>query len=231
MFEPIDKSTVPEQVAATIRQAIVSGELQAGDALPSERALAEELGVNRSTVREALHRLEAWGLVRIRQGGATVVEDILVTAGLHLLPFLIAPGGEPDVDILDDLLALRVELLRWTAEQAAERNSDTRTLRDLVDEMERAHDAPALQLLDFEFFEELVRLSSNRVLRLLANAIRRVYVEHRELFSLLYAGFETTEHRKAVDAIAAGDARAAGAAMQAYAREALDVIRFSQGES
>lgn len=230
-FGRIEKTTVPQQVAASIREAILSGDLQPGDTLPSERSLADRFGVNRSSVREALHRLEARGFVRIRQGGATVVEDVLVTAGLHLLPFLIAPGGTPDIGILEDLLSLRVVLLRWTAEQAAVRGGDVERLRELVQSMDADPDAEQLQLADFDFFQEMVDMSGNRVLKLVMNAIRRVYTEHRELFMALYAGFDTSDHHAAVDAIERGDVPAAGAAMEAYANRVVGILRGAPRES
>ncbi len=79
-----------------LRRDILEGRLAPGDAVASERVLAEELGVNRHAVREALKRLEQAGLVRISQGGATRVLDWRESAGLEVLLDLVAgAGGEP----------------------------------------------------------------------------------------------------------------------------------------
>jgi len=56
------KARVAEELASSLRELIVEGQIGAGDALPSERELAAKFEVNRSSVREALHRLEAVGL-------------------------------------------------------------------------------------------------------------------------------------------------------------------------
>ena len=73
------------EVHRRLREQILSGELAPGDPIPSERALSEELGVNRHAVREALKRLQQAGLVRISQGGATRVLDWRDSAGLEVL--------------------------------------------------------------------------------------------------------------------------------------------------
>ncbi|MEM6745381.1 MAG: GntR family transcriptional regulator [Pseudomonadota bacterium] len=62
-----------QQVADAIKAKIDSGEHPVGDALPTEQALCEDYGVSRYTVREALRRLAALGLVRRRQGSGTEV--------------------------------------------------------------------------------------------------------------------------------------------------------------
>lgn len=224
-FSTIKRAKVSESVAAAIRDAIVGGSYQPGDHLPAERELAQQFGVNRSSVREALHRLEACGLVTVRQGGGTSVVDFLATAGLQILPFLLAPEGRLDPRMLRDLLDLRAELLGWTAERAA-RHATAESIgevRELLGRIEAAESAERLQELDYAFFEALVRMSENRVLTLLANGIRRVYMEHRQLFTPLYAPseFDPSEHRKLVEALERGDAAAARAAMHAYGRAAF----------
>ncbi len=225
-FTPVQRTKVSEQVAEAIREAIVTGRYAPGDGLPAERSLAEQFGVNRSSVREAIHRLEAWGLVEVRQGGGTRVVDFLATAGLHLLPFLLAPGGRLDPALLRDLLDLRVELLGWTAEQAAGHAGadDAAALEATIEALEAAGDPARRQELDYDFFEQLVALSRNRVLGLLANAIRRVYLENRALFLAFYGGdaFDTLHHWACAGALRAGDAGDARAAMSAYGRAALE---------
>jgi GntR family transcriptional regulator, transcriptional repressor for pyruvate dehydrogenase complex len=78
-------STASSQVHARLRADILAGRYQAGDALPSERNLSEELQTSRHVVREALKRLQQAGLVAISQGGATRVRDWRHHGGLELL--------------------------------------------------------------------------------------------------------------------------------------------------
>ncbi|MCA9540313.1 MAG: FadR family transcriptional regulator [Myxococcales bacterium] len=225
VFEPIRKMKVAEQVASALRRAIVSGHYRAGEGLPSERALAEAFAVNRSSVREALMRLEAWGLVEIRHGDTTRIRDVFRSAGLQLLPYLFAPDGKVNQSLVDDVLAIRGMFLGWTAAQAArapqaEAAQRLRTLAEALDAAHRAgRPAPELQRLDFDFFAQLVEMTGNRVLRLFANALRDVYAKNGELFLYQYGtALIDAVHQRAAVAIAVGDAAAAQAAMTAYAQ-------------
>ncbi len=227
-FQNIKRSTISHQVAETVRDAIVSGAYVPGDPLPTERALADEFGINRSSVREALRQLESWGLVEIRHGAGARVSDFLSTAGLQLLPFLLAPGGRLDPKLLFDLLELRVELLGFTAGHAANR-ADPPAIQELaacLGRLEAATDVEDVQVLDYAFFQQLVVMSGNRVLALLSNAIARVYLENRALFSMMYVGgLDTGPHRRTLEAVGQGDATGARAAMAEYGASALGRLR------
>jgi len=70
-----------DQIRSGIRQAIATGELAPGDALPTVRQLAADLGINLNTVARAYRQLEADGLVSTRRGRGTVVEAARETPG------------------------------------------------------------------------------------------------------------------------------------------------------
>lgn len=107
-------------VSRQLRQAIVSGKVRIGAELPSEKELTEELGVGRSTVREALRILQAQGLV---SGGDTVstrrprvsTEEVLSGAAAVAMENVIRLGQVP----LDDLVELRVVIEGAAVEMAA----------------------------------------------------------------------------------------------------------------
>lgn len=222
-FEPLRRLKAPELIAARIRDAILGGRYRPGDTLPSERSLAEQFAVNRSTLREALKRLDAQGLLETRHGGKTRVRDFLESAGLSLLPHLIAPGGEVDLALLRDLLELRVELLAWTAGLAAQRREPegVTRLEELLGELAAAEAARERQELDWAFFAALVELSGNRVLGFLVRPMRAVYDHNLALFEHLYHEFPLDDHRAAVIAIALGDGDAAASALRRYGQRAL----------
>lgn len=225
LFAPVKRLKVAEQVAGTLRDAILGGDFTPGDKLPSERDLATEFQVNRSSVREAIHKLEAWGLVEVRQGGGTRVRDFLTSAGMQLLPYLLAPGGSLDPKMLTDVLELRVALLGWTGARAADRRTagQLEDLRASLQRLEAAEGPRARGEADWDFWECQVAMSGNGVLALLANVLRQVYVQNRALFEVLYANpdFDTSAHRRAVDGIAAQDGPEAAAAMEDHGRSVL----------
>lgn len=110
MPDPSESRRVSDTVHERLRAEIIDGRLAPGDAVPSERALAEDLGVNRHAVREALKRLEQAGLVRITQGGATRVQDWRDHGGMDLLLDLVRGGGTADApphEVVVSVLELR----------------------------------------------------------------------------------------------------------------------------
>ena len=120
-LQPVNRRSVPEDVFEQIVAEVLSGDMQPGEALPSERRLAEVLGVSRPAVREALKRLTAAGLVEVRQGDATTVRDFRRHAGLDLLPRLLIRAGELDVAVVRSILETRLHNGPKVAELAARR--------------------------------------------------------------------------------------------------------------
>ena len=99
-----------EVVHDRLRRDILTGALAPGDAVPSERVLAERLGVGRHAVREALKRLQQAGLVRISQGGATRVLDWRDGGGLEVLLDLLEGSQVPPPELLRSVLEMRAAI-------------------------------------------------------------------------------------------------------------------------
>src|SRR5919199_714686 len=99
-IEPIKRVKLYKEVAARIRDLIAAGELKPGEALPSERKLAEQFRVGRAVIREAIRQLEISGLVESRHGGGNYVREVTVE---HLVA--------PIVSVLNDMGHLRDELM------------------------------------------------------------------------------------------------------------------------
>src|SRR6187200_2677774 len=120
-LQPVNRRSVPEDVFEQIVAEVLNGEMKPGDALPSERRLAEVLGVSRPAVREALKRLTSTGLVDIRQGDTTTVRDFRKHAGLDLLPRLLFRAGQLDIAVVRSILETRLHNGPKVAELAAAR--------------------------------------------------------------------------------------------------------------
>ena len=73
--KPVKKQTLPEQMAETIKELILSGKLEAGDTLPTEPELCEQFGVSRAVVRDATRILMALGLVEVKHGSGVYVSE------------------------------------------------------------------------------------------------------------------------------------------------------------
>src|SRR5688500_17257539 len=140
-LQPVQRSSVADAVFDQLLDEVLSGELDAGEPLPGERALTEALGVNRQAVREALQRLAEAGLVEIRHGGRTRVRDYRTEAGLDLLPrLLVHADGTVDASVANSLMELRAALGPEVARRCAERRTpeQERRVHQLVEDMAAA---------------------------------------------------------------------------------------------
>jgi GntR family transcriptional regulator, transcriptional repressor for pyruvate dehydrogenase complex len=217
-FKPVPRRRMAEDVAEQLRERILAGAFQPGQRLPGERELAESFGVNRTTVREALRALEQQRLLEIHHGDGAMVLDVQVSAGLDLLAYLVRIDGQLDLSLLGDILEARriygVELARLAALRASE--GDLETLELYLGMMRsQKKDIGRFQELDWAFFETLARAAHNRVLLLILNTVRPIYLQHQELFAPLYrdrAGIVRL-HAQLLKRLRAGDAEGAAEIM------------------
>jgi GntR family transcriptional regulator, transcriptional repressor for pyruvate dehydrogenase complex len=213
----VNRRSVPEDVFEQIVDEVLSGEMQPGEALPSERRLAEVLGVSRPAVREALKRLTAAGLIEVRQGDSTTVRDFRRHAGLDLLPRLLIRAGELDLAVVRSILETRLHNGPKVAELAAQRRHPG--LADLLDEALRAlageDDPVEQQRRALTFWDHIVDGADSIAFRLMYNTLRATYEPALPALAVVMSGEvgRPQAYRELADAITAGDpARASQAA-------------------
>ena len=211
MLKPIERKSLADAVYEQLRDAIVAGELVAGSALPSERQLREQLGVNRGALREALKRLEEARLVRIRHGGATEVLDYREHAGTSLLEnLLVAPDGTVRTRVARSVIEMRAALAPDIARLAAARAPAEviDRLRACLDDLGAAVGVLAQQRVALDFWAAMVDGSDNLAYRLAYNSLREGYVRFMHLLSPVLADEvgDLDAYRAIVDAVAAGRA-------------------------
>jgi GntR family transcriptional repressor for pyruvate dehydrogenase complex len=223
-FQPVARRSVPDEVFDQLVRGIVDGELAAGEPLPSERRLAEVLGVSRPAVREALQRLSQSNLVDTRHGGGTTVRDVRAAAGLDLLPrLLVHRDGSIDVAAARSVVELRAQAGPHLARLAALRaDDDVRALlHPRADALAAAPDTDARQVAALEFWDAVVTGADNLAYRLLWNSLRATYDVVRGALAAVMAEevADAAGHRAVADAIVARDPDAAeGAARSVLGR-------------
>ena len=175
--EIVSEPGVPayRNVARAISDRILRGELTVGQSLPSETSLAESLGVNRSTMREAIRVLEENGMLRRRPGGKRL--------------FVSAPEEQDVATRFKAAIVLQEISFRevWEAmyylepaicAAAADHISDDDILM-LQDNVDRSRHASAsfedLARLDFEFHSIIAKASRNRVMQLCREPIGQLF--------------------------------------------------------
>lgn len=169
------RRALSDEVAASIQARILDGSLAPGELLPPERELATQLRVNRSSVREALKKLEQLRLVDIQRGSGTRVKEAEHASFDVVFPMLLE-GGQPNVPRIRDLLELREALLGSVLRLALERAGDA----ELDLGVKSVRHAGGLELSDDEFLDALrelpvmfARMTHNQVMLILANSVTR----------------------------------------------------------
>jgi GntR family transcriptional repressor for pyruvate dehydrogenase complex len=218
MSVPNSSTLVSEQVFRTLLEALLAGRYAPGEKLPRQRELAADLGVTLSSLREALKRLEQMGLLDVRHGDATRVNDWRSHGGLDVLAHLLFRGGGVDIGVLSDILEARGLMLRELAGLAAERCSaeQGQQLRELAVAFAAAPDATAAAHVDFAFFTAVAEIARNLVFVLILNAIRELYFGHLPAVPVTASPRELAPlYAQIADAIASADAdRARSAAFE-----------------
>lgn len=176
-LQPVTRRSVPDAVFDQVLAEVVDGEIEAGDSLPSERRLAEVLGVSRPAVREALQRMAQTRLVEVRQGGSTLVRDFKKYAGLDLLPRLLVRRGNVDLAVVRSILEARLVIGPGVAALAAERGGPAlaATLTGTVDALAATDDDVERQLHALTFWDQVVDAADSLTFRLMFNSLRAAY--------------------------------------------------------
>lgn len=225
---PVARSSVVDAVAERLQGEILAGRIPAGARLPSERELSLALGVNRLTLRAALARLEAQGLVSTRHGAGTIVSSWRERAGLDALATLIGSlkQGEPAYkELVLSLLELRKVLAAEAVALAAERHTDEdiEALTRIAEQQKtRVHDPVAFARGEIAFERALIRASRNVGLELILNTFARFPEEQPHLVAELYDRCEDSAFfaEMVVTLVRAGDGETARKAI----RDGLDAM-------
>ncbi|MBP1732957.1 MAG: putative GntR family transcriptional regulator [Deltaproteobacteria bacterium] len=178
MFEPLEKKRYSEKIAHMIQERILTEHLESGSRLPAERQLAEELGVSRSVVREAMRMLDGAGYVSIKKGprGGIFVSQVFHKPISDSLKSL-AAHGQITVDHLFDV---RLKIEPFMAQEAARHatNEDIKRMHALMAEAGQClDDATALKQRNIMFHILLAEASGNPVLVMFMKSIADILNE------------------------------------------------------
>lgn len=176
MLRPIQPRRITEEIVEQIQELIATGQLAPGSRLPPERDMAQQLGVSRPTLREAIGILEHLGLVRSVQGDGTYVLDAAERSLRDPLHALIR-GSEKR---MLELAEFRTEVESWAAGLAAERiqPEDLKLLEEILGEMKQGvEEGKPVYQLDAEFHVALARAAHNSIYYHVANTIFYLFAE------------------------------------------------------
>lgn len=230
LFEPVGHESIVDAVIKQIESMIVDGILKEGRKLPSERELADTMGVSRPKVREALQALQGRGLVNVRHGEGTFIATL---TGRAMSPALLSLYARHK-GAFYDYLAYRREQEAFASRMAAihATRSDKERLAEIIDDMQDAwenDDADSSLEADLNLHAAIVDASQNTMLIHMMASIydltrQGVFYNRHLLRTMDGTGEKLLEQHKSIAAaIFDGDPDRAETA----AREHLDFVEKS----
>lgn len=223
-FREIAVETPVDKIIKQIRSLITSGQLKSGDKLPSERKLAERLGVGRTQVRDAIAKLDFYGILKTMPQSGTVVAGIGMTA----LEGLITDVLKLEESDFRDLVETRLLLETQAARTAAQR----RTTDDIIN-MKNALDAYELKIKegvpaveeDLLFHLKIAEAGGNSVLKSLMLIITPDIVKNFQKLDVckdgrFYKSLE--EHKVILEHIVNREPELAANAMKEHLQDVTD---------
>lgn len=159
MFQPIKNKKVYEHVIEQIQEMIMEGTLKKGDKLPSERELTEQLGVSRTSIREALRSLEIIGLIESKQGEGNFIKGDLDKVFMEPLSLMFMLNKDNPEDILELRMAIELEAAFLAAERITD--SDIDELKILLDKLKETKDETQRAKLDTQFHYKIAKITGN----------------------------------------------------------------------
>ncbi len=238
-FDQVRQRRLSDDIVERLEGMILEGTLRAGERLPAERALAEQFGVSRPSLREAIQKLVAKGMLVSRQGGGNYVVESLGSTFSDPLMQLLESNPESQRDLLEFRHTLEASCAFYAARRATELDRERlkaafEALLDCYareDKVTRAEEGAA----DANFHLAIAEASHNAVLlhtiRGLFDLLKRnvviniggMYEQRTETRDMLIS-----QHRELYQAIIEGraeDAREISSRHILYVQEVLDEVR------
>ncbi len=230
-FAPLSQQkSASERVGDQLRDLIGSGNLAPGEKLPSENELARALQVSRPVVREALRGLAMLGIVESHQGGGCYVTDLTAKRLMEPLAFYLQLRDYA----MDDLFRARSLIDRGLAEDAALRaDADQKTRLQQMAGMghDLTGDPVGFRVMDAQFHGLISDAAGNAFLNSVSQSLYSLAIDLRRRASEIPGVLlqSAADHQAIADAISAGNAAAAGQAMQAHVDHIRDTTRLAAG--
>ena len=215
MFSKIDKINLTDKITRQMISKVTSGFLKPGDKLPPEREMAEQMAVNRHTLREALRKLEMLELVSARQGDGIYVLDYRDSGSIDLLKHILVSTKERTSEIIHDLLRIRTIVIPEMAATSAEKvtSEEINNIKNLLED-------PSKSIIDRDFaiHNFIARTSGNIFFNILLNFFNEIFRPHAAVYFSYDENINSSSrfHKNIIDALKRKDSRNAFSVLQKY---------------
>jgi DNA-binding FadR family transcriptional regulator len=220
LFRTVRVSRASEDIVQQIRSNIFAGKLAPGDRLPSEKELAEQFGLSRVTVRDALRVLESQGLITIKvgAGGGAFVANPSARPVSAMLTDMLRLQGLSTKELVEARLIIETSIVTLAAERATAEDLDAMQQAIAAARAGRATGDPNFTRHSVDFHAALARAAKNQVLLFTVNSLRTPFYDTLE--KLLpddgMAQRAIEDHQKLLDAVVAHDAAQAAQVMREH---------------
>jgi GntR family transcriptional regulator, transcriptional repressor for pyruvate dehydrogenase complex len=229
MYKIVRSSRLYEQIVQQVEESIQKGSLKTGDKLPPERELAQQFGVSRTAVREAVKALREKGFVEAYPGrGTFIMETDSHPIRLSLDRMVKAGQAEGSRYLTEVREAMEPEIAAMAAERAD--GEDLAAMRECFTVMENAkRDPDAFIEADLDFHLALAEAAGNPIILSLIDSIVGLLREQRMGIFQVEGGPERGQyhHKKILEAVEHRDSGGAREAMKAHMRQVREDSRKS----
>ncbi len=229
MYKIVRSSRLYEQIVQQVEESIVKGALKPGDQLPPERELAQQFGVSRTAVREAVKALREKGLVEAYPGRGTFITDGTSYAIRQSLDRMVKIGQSEGSGYLVEVREiLEPEIAALAATRADEEN--LAAMREAIAVMDAARqDSGAFIEADLDFHLALAEAAANPLILTLIDSIVGLLREQRSRIFLVEGGPERGQyhHKRVMEAVEHRDSSGAREAMKAHLRQVREDSRHA----
>jgi GntR family transcriptional regulator, transcriptional repressor for pyruvate dehydrogenase complex len=231
MYKVVRSSRLYEQIVQQVEESIQKGALKTGDRLPPERELAQQFGVSRTAVREAVKALREKGFVEAYPGRGTFIMQTS-SHPIRLSIDRIAKTGQAEGSLY--LTEVREMMEPEIAAMAAERADaeDLAAMRESVEVMDGAkRDPEAFIEADLDFHLALAEAAANPIILSLIDSIVGLLREQRMGIFQVEGGPERGQyhHKRILEAVEHRDSGGAREAMKAHMRQVREDSRKARG--
>jgi GntR family transcriptional repressor for pyruvate dehydrogenase complex len=224
-LKTIKRPSIKDQVFAQLRDQIVRGSWIPGSKIPSEKELAEGMGVSRVSVREGLQMLVTLGLLETRHGEGTFVREFTGDTYMNDLFPLLTLGKAG----LFHVLEYRRVMEKGTAAIVAEKATDEtiRGLESCYANMEKCRDdVTAFAVADLDFHLYLAKATGNPLIIKVTDIIRSILtVSMENIVSTLGVKDGLDYHKRIIEAVKARDAALAERLMEEHVVRTIERVR------
>ncbi|SHF01763.1 GntR family transcriptional regulator, transcriptional repressor for pyruvate dehydrogenase complex [Seinonella peptonophila] len=214
------------EITNQIIEYLQSGKVNPGDRLPSERQLAQNLGVGRSVVRDALKSLSLLGILEIRQGDGTYFQSISSELLPRTIEWGLLLGKKRVLDLAECRHYIEIAIVKLAAERRDQQTIEE--LSALLETMKNARfDTETFAEADLQFHMKIAKASQNTALHDILSSMRSLldFWIKRVIAAAGDSQYSYDRHLAIFEAIKEGDAQKATKAMEKHMESALERLK------